>query len=93
MAKRFKIQVRQVAPGYSLFDSNAPYTVVETIERVLYAEQCGNFNPVFCSYKNCHRTLVHSEHGDISDPFRRDDTYLTSLYIRVSAAPENSFRK
>jgi hypothetical protein len=56
--------------------------IVGTIKRKLYAEYCGNFNPVFCQY-NYKRCLVHSEEGDLSDPFRRDETYLNKLYIEL----------
>jgi len=54
--------------------------VIKTIARKIWAEQCGNFNPVFCRYQY-QRYLVKSEEGDISDPFRRDESYLNSLYI------------
>ncbi|KKK89362.1 hypothetical protein LCGC14_2733870 [marine sediment metagenome] len=57
-------------------------TVTEVIKRVLRAEACGNFNPIFCTYKGKEH-LVHSQEGDISDPFRRDETYLKTLYIRI----------
>lgn len=52
------------------------------IFRVLKAEYCGNFNPVFCQY-NKERYLVKSTEGDLSDPFRRNESYLTSLYIEI----------
>lgn len=59
-----------------------PGALVETIQRKLTAECIGNFNPVFCTYKG-KKTLVQSMEGDISDPFRRDKSYLKSLYIEV----------
>jgi len=52
------------------------------IKRVLKAEAIGNFNPVFCRYNN-ERHLVKSDEGDLSDPFRRNETYLSCLYIEV----------
>jgi hypothetical protein len=52
------------------------------IKRTLRAEQIGNFNPIFCTYKG-KRTLVKSKAGDISDPFRRHESYLSSLFIVV----------
>jgi hypothetical protein len=68
--KRHKIQVRILGEG------------VKEVERVLVAEQIGNFNPLFCTY-NGKKYLVHSTQGDISDPFRRDESYLKTLYIEV----------
>lgn len=56
--------------------------VHEQIKRVLRAEQCGNFNPVFCTYMG-KRYLVESKEGDLSDPFRRNESYLNSLYIEL----------
>jgi hypothetical protein len=83
MITKHSIQVRQVAIGYSLYDSSAPFTVIETVKRSLRAEAIGNFNPLFCSYKNNKRNLVHSDAGDLSDPFRRNDSYAATLFIRV----------
>lgn len=56
--------------------------IMNTIYVVLKAEACGNFNPVFCSYRK-KKYLVKSAEGDLSDPFRRNESYLTSLYITV----------
>lgn len=56
--------------------------VVEVIRRVLTQEACGNFVPVWCRYKN-QRHLVQSAHGDLSDPFRRDESYLDALFIEI----------
>jgi len=58
---------------------------IKTIERKVWAEAIGNFNPIFCRY-NKKRTLVHSEAGDVSDPFRREESYLSSLYINVGGS-------
>ncbi len=54
--------------------------VLETIQRKLWAESIGNFNPIFCTYKG-KRRLVKSDQGDLSDPFRREEGYLLTLYI------------
>ena len=69
--KKYSIQVREKGTG----------RVIETITRKLRNEQIGNFNPMFCTYKGNTRCLVKSDAGDLSDPFRRDPTYETSLYI------------
>lgn len=84
MIKKQTIQVRVVAEGYSLFNSSAPYTVKETIQRKPWCVACGNFNPMFCRYGGIEH-LVHSDAGDLSDPFRRDESYLKTLFIRVFA--------
>ena len=70
--KRHVIQVRDTT-GKTL----------HTILRVPWAECIGNFNPLFCRYRR-KRCLVHSDAGDLSDPFRRDETYLATLYITVT---------
>jgi hypothetical protein len=79
--KRHTIQVRHYTKEYQ-YPNPDEYTVIETIERVLRAESIGNFNPIFCTYKG-KRTLVHSDAGDLSDPFRADESYLETLYIKV----------
>jgi hypothetical protein len=56
--------------------------LIACIKRKIWAEQWGNFNPMFCRYQY-KRCLVKSEEGDISDPFRREESYLTSLYIEI----------
>ncbi len=61
----------------------SPGQHVETIKRKLWGEPFGNFNPIFCRYKG-RRYLVHSMAGDLSDPFRRDESYLTNLYIEIT---------
>jgi hypothetical protein len=53
-----------------------------TIKRQLRAEQIGNFNPIFCTYQG-KRILVQSDDGDLSDPFRREESYLKTLYIKL----------
>jgi hypothetical protein len=56
--------------------------IFKTIRRVLRAEAIGNFNPIFCTYLG-KRHLVLSDEGDLSDPFRRDESYLATLYINL----------
>lgn len=83
MSKRYTIQVRQYPKGTPKYQRyKAIYCVLETITRVMWAEAIGNFNPMFCTYKH-KRTLVQSDEGDLSDPFRRDETYADTLYIEV----------
>jgi hypothetical protein len=57
--------------------------IINTIKRKLRSEQIGNFCPIFCTYKGNNRTLVKSEEGDLSDPFRRTESYVQSLFIEV----------
>ena len=79
--KKQTIQVRKYAEGTNHYHTDE-FELLETINRVLRAESIGNFNPIFCTYKG-KRTLVHSEEGDLSDPFRRDESYLQTLFIEV----------
>ena len=87
--KKFKIQVRQSGPGQTGHGSNfigaitgdfGNYCLVETVARVIWAEQIGNFNPFFCTYKG-KTCLVQSDDGDVSDPFRREESYANSFFI------------
>lgn len=61
---------------------NEPGKLIETIKRKPWLEAIGNFNPMFCRYKG-QRCLVSSKEGDLSDPFRREEGYLNTLYIEV----------
>lgn len=74
--KKEKIQVRIAR------DPGSPGHVIGNIDRTLKAESIGNFNPVFCTYHG-EKHLVRSLHGDLSDPFRRDESYLKTLYIEL----------
>jgi hypothetical protein len=56
--------------------------VYKTIKRVLRMEAIGNFCPLFCTYLGKQR-LVKSEEGDLSDPFRRTESYAQSFFIEV----------
>jgi hypothetical protein len=78
---RKQIQVREYADGRTHHTSDQ-FTLVETVARKPWLESIGNFNPMFCRYKG-QRTLVHSDNGDLSDPFRRDEAYLDTLFIEV----------
>ena len=69
MQKKFKIQVRDQAG-------------LKAINRVLTSEAIGNFNPIFCTYKG-KKHLVKSEEGDLSDPFRREESYASTFFINV----------
>ena len=76
------IEIRKYADGLNHHRTDQ-FSVVGTIQRKLRAEQIGNFNPLFCTYKGNKRTLVHSDKGDLSDPFRREESYLTKLFIEA----------
>ena len=52
------------------------------IMRKLKFEAIGNFCPAFVTYKG-KEYLVNSDKGDLSDPFRANESYLKSLYITV----------
>lgn len=72
--KTTSIQVRQ-------YHTDGSFTLVETISRKPWAEQIGNFNPLFCRYKG-KRCLIESDEGDVSDPFRREESYANSFFIQ-----------
>lgn len=77
MSKKHKVSVHKKGEHYGV-----PGKYIEDIMRVLRAEMIGNFNPIFCTY-NKERHLVKSLEGDLSDPFRRDESYAKSLYIEI----------
>lgn len=74
--KKHKLQVR-IKREY-----DNPGHILGVIKRVLRAEMIGNFNPIFCTYHG-KKHLVKSLSGDLSDPFRRDESYVESLYIEI----------
>ena len=78
MTTRYTIHVCRKGERYG-----SPGELIETVRRVLRAEQIGNFNPMFCTYKGV-KHLVHSRLGDLSDPFRRTDAYADALYIELA---------
>jgi len=55
---------------------------VHVIKKVMRTEIMGNFCPVYCKYKG-KEYLVKSKAGDLSDPFRADESYLKELYIVI----------
>ena len=75
--EKMSIEVRERGISYG-----TPGKLIKTISRKPWFETIGNFQPLFCRY-NGGRYLVESESGDISDPFRRDETYLSTLFIQV----------
>ena len=103
-AKTYPIQVRRFLPGFSSWHKNengivgngvVAYVVSDTVHRTLRAEQIGNFCPLFCRYAKNPRVLVHSDAGDLSDPFRRDETYANTLWIKgepISASEAQGMR-
>jgi len=75
MKNQYQISVRR---GANIFGGGE---AIATIKRRVYCEQVGNFNRLACRYRG--RTfLVYSESGDVGDPFRVDESYATSLFIR-----------
>ena len=70
MRKKYLIGVREVGHPENF----------KIVKRVLNAEDIGNFNPIFCQYKN-QQQLVKSSSGDLSNPLRRKGEYLNNLYI------------
>jgi len=75
---KYQIEVRAKGERHGI-----PGELIQTITRAVWAEAIGNFNPMFCRYKG-KRTLVQSRSGDLSDPFRREEGYLRTLYIELS---------
>lgn len=80
--KKQNIQVRNYNGKRYAFPAIAP-ELLGTISRRVYSMACGNFSPVYCRY-NRKTYLVHSDAGDISDPFRADASYLETLFIDIS---------
>ena len=80
MSAKSLIEVRKY--GHDQYGFKTTYMVIDHIKRKLRAEQIGNFNPLFCTF-NRKRTLVKSDEGDLSDPFRREESYAKSLYIEA----------
>jgi hypothetical protein len=80
--KKETIQVRNYNGKRYAFPAVTP-EILGSVSRRLYSMACGNFNPVYCRYQR-KTYLVQSEAGDISDPFRADDSYLKTLFIDIS---------
>lgn len=93
---KYLIQLRQANPKgnvcYLPDDSKSAglavhwtaHCLLGTIRRKLVAIQVGNFNPIYCRYAG-KVYLVHSDEGDMSDPFRREQSYAKSLFIDVNS--------
>jgi hypothetical protein len=80
MKTKRKIEVRKKGEHHG-----EPGELIETIMRVPWLEAIGNFNPMFIRYRG-KRTLVQSKAGDLSDPMRRTEDYLETLYIEIDDA-------
>lgn len=78
--KLHSVQVRRYQ--HDQYGIKTTHEVVEIIKVALRTEAIGNFNPVFCTYRG-RRTLVHSDAGDLSDPFRVLPEYALSLFIET----------
>ena len=63
--------------------------IINTITRKIRSEAIGNFCPIFCTYLG-KQMLVKSEQGDLSDPFRRRESYAQSLFIEVAEQHEDT---
>lgn len=92
--KRFKIQARRYHKGQSHYGNEAmgkitgdfgKHDVVDTFTATVWGEQIGNFNPFFCHYMG-KRCLVLSDGGDVSDPFRRKESYADTFFIELDKA-------
>lgn len=68
----------------SLSEDQGIHEVICVISRKVYCDQVGNFNRFACRY-NGQTFLVHSDEGDIGDPFRADESYLKSLFIEMDS--------
>lgn len=85
---KHKIEVRNYIQG-KWYHAELPmypevvYQIVETVKRKLRSKVIGNFNPIFCTYRG-RSYVVKSDEGDLSDPFRREESYLESLWIDVT---------
>ncbi len=84
MNKPQTIQVRRYLDGNSQYGSNNKHEVLETIQRKVYGDTLGNYNRFACRYHG-KTHLVHSDKGDIGDPFRADESYLETLFIEADS--------
>jgi hypothetical protein len=73
-----KKQTIAVRIGASVFGGGQ---TIETITRKVYCDTLGNFNRLACRYKG-KTYLVQSEAGDLGDPFRANESYLSALFIQ-----------
>ena len=77
MRKKYQITVCEKGIVYRV-----PGPEIEKITRVIWAEAIGNFNPFFCRYHR-KKYLLQSREGDLSDPFRREESYADSFFIEI----------
>jgi hypothetical protein len=82
VAGAYQIQVRKYAAGEN-HHSTDKFELVEVVTCRVWAEQIGNFNPLFCRYKG-KRIMVHSDAGDLSDPFQRTEDYAKTFFIEIA---------
>lgn len=78
--KKHNIQVRKYARKSGHLFGDKPESTAETIVRKIARDSLGNFNRMACRYKG-QTFLVHSDAGDIGDPFRANESYLETLFI------------
>lgn len=88
MQKKYKISVRNYLERIPF--KGDVIQEIEVINRVLRCTPMGNFNAIFCIYMG-KEYLVQSDDGDITDPFRAEESYLESLFIDVSGINEKTF--
>lgn len=81
--KKHTIQVRKYNRRNGYLFGDKPESTIETIERKVACYPLGNFNRMACRYKG-QTFIVHSEAGDIGDPFRANESYLQTLFIDAS---------
>ena len=85
--KVYPIEVRLYKEGTTHYSMKPVYKVIEVIHRKIWVEQIGNFSPFFCEYKG-KRTPIHSDSGDLSDPFRREEDYAKTFFIEIEHQPK-----
>lgn len=94
MSEKSMVELRAYAPGQTSAGSEemgeitgdfGRYDIVGKVAKRLRSESIGNFQPVFCSHEGDKRCLVKSDAGDLSDPFRADESYRDTLFIEVPA--------
>jgi hypothetical protein len=58
------------------------FDLIDTVSLAPRQESIGNFNPMFVTYRG-NKYLLHSDEGDLSDPFRREESYAKSFFIKL----------
>ena len=83
--KKQVIQVRDNIREKESYRTNAPaFRLINTVKRCVYCDTVGNYNRFAARY-NGKTYLVQSDEGDLGDPFRANESYLSSLYIDLSS--------